>query len=75
MCVPALNSRNELSVSGRVEVWRVVLDESIDYDREEMRGELAVVAVWLRDNVDERGEVGREDGISWGLALVVVQRS
>lgn len=47
-----------------VEVRGVVLDQTVDNDGEELWGEVGVVTIGLRYDVDERGVVCREDSVS-----------
>jgi hypothetical protein len=42
----------------------MVLNEPVDDGGKEVRAKVGVISFWLRYNVDEGGEVGREDGIS-----------
>lgn len=42
----------------------MVLNKSVDNGGKEVGGKVGVISFWLRNNVDEGGEVGREDGIS-----------
>lgn len=50
-------------MGSRVEVWRRVLDETVDDDGEELMGKAGMITIALRDNVDERCEIGRENGV------------
>lgn len=47
-----------------VEVRRMVLYEAIDDDRNEVRAQVGMVSVRLRQDGVEGGKVGGEDGIS-----------
>lgn len=57
----------------------MILNEAVDDDGEELWRKTFMIAFGLGDNVDERGKIGRDDGVrcrtlSVGSALVVDRR-
>lgn len=56
-----------------VEVRRMVLDQTVDNDGEEVWGKVGMFAIGLRYDVDERWKVCRENSVSCRVKLVHVK--
>lgn len=57
-----------------VEVWGMILNQTVDNDGEEVWGEVGVFAIGLRYDVDERRKVCRENSVSCKVILVYAFR-
>lgn len=61
--VPIIDPGGEVSVGKCGEVWGMVLNEAVDDDGEEVRRKVGMIAIGLGNDIDERGEVGRENSV------------